>query len=108
MANGLGLTSPLKAQRFVREDQHGTRNHRLRDDRLIEIYDLFDFLPVQLTLKSFLAPLDTCNELRHVVVLRDLALGDLFTFEKIATRKAHFVQKLDCIVGDEIEGSFLL
>ena len=108
MAYGFRVSRPLEAERLVRKNQNRPGNHRLCDDRLIKIDDLFHLLPVQLALKSLLAPFNAGDELGDVVMLGDLRLSNLLTFKKIPARKPHLVQEVDRIVGDEVKRAFLL
>jgi len=108
MADGLTLARSLEAKGFIRKNQHRAGNHRLGDHGFIEVDDLLDLLPVQLTLKSLLTPFDTGDELCDVVVFGDLRLREFFAFKEIATRKPHFIEEIARIVGDEIKRAFLL
>jgi hypothetical protein len=80
----------------------------LGDDRLVEIDNLLDLLPVQLTLKALFTPLNAGNELRHIVMLRDFPLRDFLAFEKVPAGEADLVEEIGRIVSNEVKGAFLL
>jgi hypothetical protein len=98
----------LKAKCFVGKEQHGAGNHRLRHDGLIKIDDLLDLLPIQDPLESLLTPLDARNKLRHVVMLRNLGLCNLFTLEVVSAGESDLFQQLTGLVGDEVERALFL
>src|SRR5215475_4522513 len=108
MPDGFGVPGLLKTQHLIGKQQDCSGDHRLRNDRFIEIYDLLDLLTIQYALKAFLAPFNAGDELRNFVVLGDPAFGKLLAFKKIAARESNLLQQIDRLVRDKVKGAFLL
>ncbi|NJL16208.1 MAG: hypothetical protein HC938_02450 [Nitrospira sp.] len=108
MADGIRAVCLLKAKRFIGKEKHGARNHWLGDDGFIKIDDLLNLLAIQDTLKSFFASLDSRNELRYLIVFRELGLLDLLTLEIVPAGKPNLVQEFTRLISDKIEHALLL
>jgi hypothetical protein len=70
MADPVGFPHSLETQGFIGEQQDRSRYHGLRNDRFIEIDDLFDLETIERPLNPFFAALDAGDEFRDLVVIR--------------------------------------
>ncbi|HWG96096.1 MAG TPA: hypothetical protein VN647_03335, partial [Nitrospira sp.] len=108
VADGIRAIYLLEAKCFIGKEKHRAGNHRLRHDSLIKVDDLFDLLPIQDPLESLLASLDSRNKLRHIVMVRNLRLCDLFTLKVVSAGEPNLVQELTGLVRDEIKCALFL
>ncbi len=99
----------FEVQLLWREQQHGSRNGRLRDGRLVEIPDRAHLGAGELPLEGFVAPLDAGDELRDVVIRRHFLGSDPFAlFVVIAADEPHLGQEFFRRIGGEVEDGVFL
>jgi hypothetical protein len=90
------------------EEQDRSGNGRLRNGGLVEVLELTDLSLGDGALERLVVALDLGDELGDVVVLRDLARGDLLAVAVEAADEADLRQQLLGRIADEVEDAVLL
>src|SRR2546421_3653154 len=106
--NRVGTVQLAEAQSFVGEKKYRPRDHRLGQNGFIEIYNLFDLLPVQHPLEALLAPFDASNELRHLIVLPQAGLRQLLPLEVVPAGEFDLFEQIGSPIRNKIKRAFLL